>query len=414
MPLDRKHEQKLWDAFRKPIDEAFNRKTEEREKAAAALSERDRAVLEASTRPGGGQRHRRRAEDQGRHGGARGGAARAGPGSGGRRGGGTGGGCRQRRRQPRRARARPRRLQRQSRRPHATQRRRRLQTEAAAPAESPAAPAPAPKPAPKPVVAMRGDDRPGMKKAEPQPAGRGGKFGDRKGGPGGKFGERRDDRGPRDARSDGRFGGERFGDRPAEDRGPAPGRCGVPRPARSPGARADDAQEAGRAGARRGVDPAHDRLGAPRRRPAAEPAGTGQVRHVGGSQQPGCRHWEQHPPGDASEALLRLEIAAEVPTPAEQLSARRMLQLQLLTRRNDPSPAQTWGQDTARVLASALRGRPRRGDCRTRSRTCCAARHGRSCPATGRGCANSRFEARAVDEIGFARDGEEFVDRLAP
>ena len=29
-----------------------------------------------------------------------------------------------------------------------------------------------------------------------------------------------------------------------------------------------------------------------------------------------------------------------------------MLQLQLLTRRNDPSPVQTWGQDTARVLAS--------------------------------------------------------------
>jgi hypothetical protein len=59
------------------------------------------------------------------------------------------------------------------------------------------------------------------------------------------------------------------------------------------------------------------------------------------------------PAGDASEALLRLEIAAEVPTPAEQIAARRMLQLQLLTRRNDPAPAETWGQDTARVLASA-------------------------------------------------------------
>lgn len=53
----------------------------------------------------------------------------------------------------------------------------------------------------------------------------------------------------------------------------------------------------------------------------------------------------------APEALLRLEIAAEVPTPAEQLEARRALQLQLLTRRNDPAPAQTWGQDVARVLA---------------------------------------------------------------
>src|SRR3954453_12324087 len=48
IPLDRKHEQKLWDSFRKPIDEAFNRKSEEREKAAAALSERDRVVLDAS------------------------------------------------------------------------------------------------------------------------------------------------------------------------------------------------------------------------------------------------------------------------------------------------------------------------------------------------------------------------------
>ena len=53
----------------------------------------------------------------------------------------------------------------------------------------------------------------------------------------------------------------------------------------------------------------------------------------------------------AAESLLRLEMAAEVPTPAEHLEARRALQLQLLTRRNDPAPAQTWGQDTAAVLA---------------------------------------------------------------
>jgi len=39
VPLDRRHEQKLWDAFRAPIDEAFNRKTAEREKASAAMSE---------------------------------------------------------------------------------------------------------------------------------------------------------------------------------------------------------------------------------------------------------------------------------------------------------------------------------------------------------------------------------------
>lgn len=57
--------------------------------------------------------------------------------------------------------------------------------------------------------------------------------------------------------------------------------------------------------------------------------------------------------GDAAEALLRLEMASEVPTPADHLDARRALQLKLLTRRNDPTPAQTWGQDVARVLASA-------------------------------------------------------------
>jgi hypothetical protein len=58
------------------------------------------------------------------------------------------------------------------------------------------------------------------------------------------------------------------------------------------------------------------------------------------------------PSGDAGVALLRLEMAAELPTPATALDARRALQLQLLTRRNDPAPTQTWGQDAAQVLAS--------------------------------------------------------------
>ncbi len=58
------------------------------------------------------------------------------------------------------------------------------------------------------------------------------------------------------------------------------------------------------------------------------------------------------PKGEAAEPLLRLEIAAELPTPAEHISARRMLQLVLLTKRNDPTPAQTWGEDTAKVLAA--------------------------------------------------------------
>ncbi|EJE53493.1 hypothetical protein PMI14_01775 [Acidovorax sp. CF316] len=79
---------------------------------------------------------------------------------------------------------------------------------------------------------------------------------------------------------------------------------------------------------------------------------------LGGRVTPAVRTaWTQAltaaPKGDAAEALLRLEMAAEVPTPAEHISARRLLQLQLLTRRNDPAPDQTWGQDAARVLASA-------------------------------------------------------------
>jgi hypothetical protein len=86
------------------------------------------------------------------------------------------------------------------------------------------------------------------------------------------------------------------------------------------------------------------------------------VQELGSRVTPAMRIlWSQTistaPVADASSealrtALLRLEMAAEVPTPAEDLEARRALQLQLLTRRNDPSPVQTWGQDVARVFAS--------------------------------------------------------------
>ena len=56
----------------------------------------------------------------------------------------------------------------------------------------------------------------------------------------------------------------------------------------------------------------------------------------------------------ADTAMLRLEIAAELPTPAEHHDARRMYQLQLLTRRNDPAPAQTWAQDVGKVISGAF------------------------------------------------------------
>ena len=48
VPIERKQEQKMWDAFRKPIDDAFQRKTLEREKAASALGEFDRMVVDAA------------------------------------------------------------------------------------------------------------------------------------------------------------------------------------------------------------------------------------------------------------------------------------------------------------------------------------------------------------------------------
>ena len=52
------------------------------------------------------------------------------------------------------------------------------------------------------------------------------------------------------------------------------------------------------------------------------------------------------------ESLVRLEMAAEIATPAEHIDARRAMQLKLLTRRNDPAPQQTWVQDVADVLAA--------------------------------------------------------------
>lgn len=58
-------------------------------------------------------------------------------------------------------------------------------------------------------------------------------------------------------------------------------------------------------------------------------------------------------PAQASTALLRLELAADVPTPAEHLNAKRQLQLQLLTQKNAAGPAETWAEDVAIVLASS-------------------------------------------------------------
>jgi ATP-dependent RNA helicase SUPV3L1/SUV3 len=235
------------------------------------------------------------------------------------------------------------------------------ETEAATPAE-PAAP---PKPAAKPVIARRGDDRPGAKRLDAAPAARGGKFGDRKDGkPGGKPGSKpggprqstdnkfepyrpeREDRAPRGDRP------ERGADRPAfEDRGPRLGDAAF---------RAQrEAFEAANMALKKLQMQAHGEVlthvltAWEKRDPEQVPSVQDFDKQLPAAVRSSWVEAVAKPSGkDASEALLRLEIAADVPTPAEHISARRMLQLQLLTQRMAAPPAETWGEDTAKVLAS--------------------------------------------------------------
>lgn len=401
VPLDRRHEQKLWDAFRAPIDEAFNRKTAEREKASAAMSEHDRHVLDASkaldAANAEGDAQKIRAAIARLEGALRGEAPPPAPApapapapkADGPSVGATEieapgqaaaefGESAEQAPSPSDAQALP-------------------GTHAAAAAAAPAdlvapadgadpsaradgaahdageaaaaeAPAAAPKPAPRPVVAMRGDDRPSSKKAEPAaPAGRGagGRFGDRRDGgrPGAGGPGRPGDRGDRgaargDARGDrGAAPGGRFGDRPPrfEDRGPRLGDAAF-RAQREALERADMALR--KLAAQAHGEALTQVLGAWEQRDAAR---LPSVQELGRAVSPAVRTgWSQAvgsaptaAAGDAAEALLRLEMAAEVPTPAEQLDARRALQLKLLTKRGEPTPAQTWGQDAGKVLAAA-------------------------------------------------------------
>ena len=376
VPIERKQEQKLWDAFRKPIDDAFQRKTLEREKAAAALGEFDRMVVDAAkaveVATASGDAQQIHAAAKALEAIVRGQVPVATP--------------------P--APAAPEALKTEvseSDVPAAQQERvsdatetiadaapdateaiaeeapaaeveavQASQAEAAAPAEPP----PVPKPAAKPVVAMRGDDRPGMRKAEAAPAGRGGKFGDRKdarSGPGGKPGGK--PAGPRQS-TDNKFEpyrpereerAPRFSEReerPAfEERGPRLGDAAF---------RAQrEAFEAANLALKKLHVQAHGEvltnvISAWEKRdaallPSAQDLGKVITPAVLGT-------WAKAvvtPSGkDAAESLLRLEMAAEVPTPAEHISARRMMQLQLLTKRNAPAPVDTWGEDTAKVLAA--------------------------------------------------------------
>ena len=358
VPLDRKHEQKLWDAFRKPIDDAFNRKTAEREKAAGAVSERDRAVIDAAkaldAANASGDAQQIRAAMAALDAALRGQAAakaEAAPAPAAAAVSGPAAVAEESKDNEAVAQDSPAQDAPENEAPSSDANADAAALEAA-PAAAPAAPR-------KPVVAMRGDDRPGMKKAEPAAPGRGGKFGDRKDGPRGagrpgdnKFEPRRDERGPRDG---GRDGG-RYGDRAMEDRGPRLGDAAF---------RAQrDALEHAQATLRKLAAQAHgevitDLLGAWEKRDAEQLPPAQALGHgvTGTARSAWAQALAAAPRNDdktTAEALLRLEMAAEVPTPAEHLSARRMLQLQLLTKRNDPAPAQTWTQDAAKVWSSGF------------------------------------------------------------
>lgn len=368
VPLDRKTEQKLWEVFRAPLDEAFQRKGTERQASAAPLSARDRAVIDASKAldeaNAGGDAAKIRAAMAALDAALRG--------------------------QAQEARAQEARAQ-----EGRTQEAQALaasvtiapaaassdasaeaapvadaavaEADAAAPADSTeagtdrgdaaeapvaeVAPVPPPKPA-KPVVAVRGDDRPGQKKTEAVAAGRDGRRdgrpGDRNARPGG-------DRGP------GRGGertGDRFGDRGArgegrdvrEDRGPRLGDAAF---------RAQrEAMERAEMSLRKLAAQAHGEtltrlMTAWQERQAdALPSAQELGRGINAATR---QAWAQAVSAPAqtpaATALLRLEMAAEVPTPADHLSERRALQLQLLTQRNQPGPNETWGKDVAQVLS---------------------------------------------------------------
>ncbi|MEY2861384.1 MAG: hypothetical protein RL392_1842 [Pseudomonadota bacterium] len=338
VPIDRRQEQKLWDAFRKPIDDAFNRKTAEREKADAALGQRDRIVLDAAkalevaNASGDSQaiRSAMAALDAALKGQAQ--ALEAAHTAG------------------------------------AAETAAHMASEAKilhinqleAPVDSAQAAIEnvadqetgvvlpvvleTTKPAPKPVVAVRGDDRPGMKKDAPAPAQGRGKWNDRKDAP---RGGREDKagfapRGDRTERSSTWTDAPRLGDTAFRAQ--------------------RDALEHAEFALKRLAAQAHGEaltqlLTAWEK---CDPALVPSTQELGARASAAVRSaWVQALAPDAKavpkspapqEALLRLEIAAEVPTPAEFLNDRRALQLQLLTRRNDAPPAQTWGADTAAVL----------------------------------------------------------------
>ena len=342
--LERRQEQKLWDAFRKPIDAAFQRRSQQREQTAASLNQRDQAVLQAvqtlDAAVAGGDAQTIRNAMQALEAATR--AQQAG--------------------ETASADATA------SSTPDATAPAAAAQTPATetttdtsaeTSAEASAETAPAtdaantsadkkPAATPRPLVAMRGDDRPGARMATAPsnhaPAR-----------------SERDTRRPSAAR-DAAGNARHEGKRPARDDKRTP-RAQAPRLGDAAFRAQRDAVDRAQTALRSLAAQAHGEtlvqiLNAWEQRAAdALPAANALGKSLGNTQ----RHaWANalrgNAPGTpvlpAQEALLRLEMAANVPTPAAHLDARRTLQLQLLTRRNDPAPAETWANDVAHVLAA--------------------------------------------------------------
>ena len=346
VPLERKFEQKLWDAFRKPIDEAFRRKTQERESAQSAISAHDKRVLDAvqaldtaqASADAGAIRAAMLALEaavQGQADAAQQESKAKTP------------------VEPEKAAsaaiediaAETAATETDTAAPAENSAEAAADTEAHADAESaPASTEPVKPSAPKKaVVAVRGDDRPGAKKAESQSSerpGKGGKF-SRDGKPASRDG--------RDARPAPRT------DRRQDERAPM-----GPRLSNQAFYAQRDALERAQATLKKIASQAHGEsvtqlLDSWQTRNAeAMP----QAAELGRALSTATRNkWtaaltSSSSADAAATALLRLEIAADAPTPAEHIAARRMLQLQLLTQRNKPAPDQTWDADVASVLAA--------------------------------------------------------------
>jgi len=339
IPLDRKLAQSLWDAFRKPLDEAFNRKTQQRERGAQAANALEQAVLDASkalelaTQSGDAAQIKQalyvlnqavlgkevvikpvevvvpepvvQAEVKAQE------AVEVTP-------------------------ATTEEAPVTSEAPPVNPEAMKETTEASQEtSQEPQASEPAPKPVPakpaKPVIAVRGDDRPGQKNTQPvQNSG----FG-QKGKPPLK-------RNSKDAPAQGKWP-ER------EERGP---RLSDPvfRAQRQAFENAEIAMR--RLSAQSHGEVLTNLMSAwSQRQTDAVPAVKELGSNVNAAQRQSWTQALQKPAQNLDAALLlRLEIASNLNTQPQHADARRAYQLHLLTKRNDPPPAQTWTQDVARIF----------------------------------------------------------------